>query len=195
MIRAAAEREIACCTRPFDGSLRLDGNINQAPRAHSGSVCQPSIGRPMEMRDSRLDGLVANDLGHELMLFDPERREVLVLNLTARFVWIFCGAPLLHPGDRARPLRNPSTSSTSIRQGETSRTCSRRTLVFFVRLARTIGTPNPRSRRVRSPATSNPRCRRSPKISSSNNPGAFSTRLMRSHFGDSWEGCLEDSAS
>jgi hypothetical protein len=47
----------------------------------------------MEIRYTRHDGFVANDLGHELLLHDPQEREVLVLNLTARFVWMLCGAP------------------------------------------------------------------------------------------------------
>ncbi len=47
----------------------------------------------MEIRYIRHGSFVANDLGHELLLYGSDEREVLVLNLTAKFVWLFCGTP------------------------------------------------------------------------------------------------------
>ena len=47
----------------------------------------------MEVRYSQQNRFGATDLGHELLLYDPQEREVLVLNHTAKFIWIMCSAP------------------------------------------------------------------------------------------------------
>jgi hypothetical protein len=47
----------------------------------------------VQVRYSRQNRFGATDLGHELLLYDPQGREVLVLNHTAKFIWILCSAP------------------------------------------------------------------------------------------------------